>query len=398
MTASAQLLSSLPSRQPPSSAAVGHQEAKELGRPINFDVQSKVEGGETQVVSIQLEKGQVLRAEAGNLIYMEQGIAMDTSTGGGLGKMFSRVLTGQNLMVTDFRMEGEGKGTVALGSRIPAKVLRLDLAEYGGSLVAQKGAFLAGSATVDITTEFTRKLAAGLFGGEGFILQRLSGEGEVFLSASGHLIRRELSPGETLRVSSGCVVAFAPSVSFDVQTIGGIKNVVFGGEGLFITTLTGPGTVWLSGLPFDRLVGEIGSRLPARGGGGGFIPIGMGGGGEGSTGAEGSPTSEGSMGATVAASSDVSPPPQLGAQTAEGLFGDAAPGPGEAIQSDMDFNSKQQLFEQHDHGFSEAPKDESDPWGDPSGATDALSDGEGETSPGGILGSMWDFYKRMSDD
>eukprot|EP00904_Undaria_pinnatifida_P000786 jgi/Undpi1/10708/HiC_scaffold_29.g13156.m1 len=204
-------------------------------KPLDFDMASRIEGQESQMVSFELEPGQVVRAEAGNLVYMEDGIEMDTSTGGGASSM---VITGQNMFVTDYVNRGSANSKVGLGTDIPSKIIRLSLAAYGGEVICQRGAFLAGSHTIDIQTEFT-KLMAGFFGGEGFVLQRLTGEGDAFVKASGPLIRRELEEGESLRVSSGSVVAFAPSVEYDVQTVPGFKNVVFGGTGLFITKLTG---------------------------------------------------------------------------------------------------------------------------------------------------------------
>ncbi|CAM9744469.1 unnamed protein product [Ectocarpus fasciculatus] len=259
--------------------AATEQDHLALAKPLDFDMASKVEGQESQMVTFDLEPGQVIRAEAGNLVFMEDGIEMDTNTGGGASNMFRRVITGQNMFVTDYVNRGDASGKVGLGTDVPSKIVRLPLAAYGGEVICQRGAFLAGSHTIDIQTEFT-KMMAGFFGGEGFVLQRLTGKGDAFVKASGPLIQRELREGETLRVSSGSVVAFSTSVQYDVQTIPGFKNVVFGGEGLFITKLTGPGTVFLQGLPFDRMVDQIARRIPGgRGGGAMPIPIGVGGGG-----------------------------------------------------------------------------------------------------------------------
>lgn len=200
--------------------------------------------------------------------------------GGGLSAGFKRMLTGQNLMISDFSYEGERKGQVALGTDFPSKIMRLSLEEYGGKIVCQKGALLCASHTVDIEMEFTKKFSAGFFGGEGFVLQALTGEGDVFVKAGGALIRRDLREGETLRISSGCLVAFSEGVEYDIQMMPGFKNVVFGGEGLFVTTLTGPGTIWLQGQPPERMISEIARRVPSGGVGFG-VPIMMGGGGEG---------------------------------------------------------------------------------------------------------------------
>ncbi|RHY29045.1 hypothetical protein DYB32_005500 [Aphanomyces invadans] len=192
------------------------------------------------------------------------------------------MMTGENFFVTEYTYTGATSGQVCLGTSVPSKVLHdnliihMNLADFGGALVCQKGAFIAGSHTVGIEMEFTKNFGAGFFGGQGFILQRLTGPGEAFVRASGALIERTLVPGEVLRISSGCLVAFEPTVQFDIQRMQGVKNVMFGGEGLFVTTLTGPGRVFLQGLPFDRMVSEIASRVPA-GGGMMFVP-GFGGG------------------------------------------------------------------------------------------------------------------------
>lgn len=250
-----------------------------VGLPINFDVASKIDGNESQIVTINLEPGQVLRAESGAMMFMTNGVTMETTTGGGMSAGFKRVLTGQNVFISDYRYEGpEGtSGQVALGTDFPSKILRLSVEEYGGKLICQQGALLCASHTIDIAMEFTKNLTSGFFGGEGFVLQSLQGEGDVFVKAGGTLIRRELDEGEQLRISSGCLVAFTQGVDYDVQMMPGIKNALFGGEGLFITTLTGAGTVWLQGQPPQRMIGEIARRVP-RGGGMG-IPIPMGGGG-----------------------------------------------------------------------------------------------------------------------
>lgn len=251
-----------------------------VGIPIDFDVNSRVEGAESQILTVSLQPGQVLRAESGAMMYMTEGVTMSTTTGGGLSTGFQRMLTGQNFFISDYTYEGEPgtKGEVALGTDFPSKILRLNVQEYGGKLVCQQGALLCASHTIDISMEFTRTLTGGFFGGEGFILQALTGEGDVFLKAGGTLIRRDLESGEPLRISSGCLVAFSEGVNYDVQMVKGFQNVFAGGEGLFMTTLTGPGVVWLSGMPPQRLVSEIARRVPS-GGGSVIIPVGGGGGG-----------------------------------------------------------------------------------------------------------------------
>lgn len=249
-----------------------------VGIPIDFDVNSKIEGAESQILTVSLGPGQVLRAESGAMMYMTEGVTMNTTTGGGLSTGFQRMLTGQNFFISDYTYEGEPgtKGEVALGTDFPSKIIRLNVQEYGGKLVCQKGALLCASHTIDITMEFTRTMTGGFFGGEGFILQALTGEGDVFLKAGGTLIRRDLEEGEELRISSGCLVAFSHGVDYDVQMVKGFQNIIAGGEGLFMTTLTGPGVVWLSGMPPQRFVSEIARRVPSDGGV--IIPVGGGGG------------------------------------------------------------------------------------------------------------------------
>ena len=251
-----------------------------VGLPIDFDIQSKVEGNESQIVTINLEPDQVLRAESGAMMYMTENVTINTTTGGGLSDGFKRMLTGQNFFISDYKYEGaQGTtGTVALGTDFPSKILRLNVDEYGGKIVCQQGALLCCSHTIDINMEFTKTMTGGFFGGEGFILQALSGEGDVFLKAGGTLIRRDLEPGEELRISSGCLVGFSEGVEYDVQMIKGFQNVIAGGEGLFMTTLTGPGVVWLSGMPPQRMISEIARRVPSGGGLALGVPIGGGGG------------------------------------------------------------------------------------------------------------------------
>jgi uncharacterized protein (TIGR00266 family) len=262
-----------------------------VARPIDFDVGSKVEGNESQILTVALEPGQVLRAESGAMMYMTDGVQMNTTSGGGLSSGFQRMLTGQNFFISDYSFEGEPGtvGHVALGTDFPSKIVRLNLEEYGGKIVCQKGALLCASHTVDIQMEYSKNMSTGFFGGEGFVLQGLSGEGDVFVKAGGTLIRRDLKEGEQLRISSGCLVAFTNGVDYDVQMVKGFANVFAGGEGLFMTTLTGPGVVWLQGQPAQRMISEIARRVPSGGGIGLGIPIGgagTSGGGEESSGDE----------------------------------------------------------------------------------------------------------------
>jgi uncharacterized protein (TIGR00266 family) len=260
-----------------------------VGLPIDFDAAATVEGTESQMVTIQLRPGQVLRAESGSLLYMTDGVHMETTTGGGLASGFQRLWTGQNFFIVDYTYTGDTVGTVALGTDFPSKILRLNVNDYGGKLICQKGALLCAAHTIDIQMEFSKNFTTGFFGGEGFILQGLTGEGDVFVKAGGTLVRRELRDGERLRISSGCLVAFSSGVDYDVQMVSGFQNVIGGGEGLFLTTLTGPGTVWLQGQPANRMIGEIARRVPSGGGIGLAVPIpGMGGGGGGGSGGDAS--------------------------------------------------------------------------------------------------------------
>eukprot|EP00560_Eucampia_antarctica_P006793 CAMPEP_0197829708 /NCGR_PEP_ID=MMETSP1437-20131217/6254_1 /TAXON_ID=49252 ORGANISM="Eucampia antarctica, Strain CCMP1452" /NCGR_SAMPLE_ID=MMETSP1437 /ASSEMBLY_ACC=CAM_ASM_001096 /LENGTH=371 /DNA_ID=CAMNT_0043431623 /DNA_START=25 /DNA_END=1140 /DNA_ORIENTATION=- len=252
---------------------------------IDFNTASRIEGSDSQIVTVRLEPGQVLRAESGGMMYMTDGVEMNTSTGGGVGAGFKRFLTGQNVFISDYTYKGDRFGIVALGTDFPSKIMRLSLPEWDGKIVCQKGALLCASHTVDIETEFTKKFSTGFFGGEGFVLQALLGEGDVFVKAGGSIIKKELNPGEQLRISSGSLVAFSQTVEYDIQMMPGFKNVLFGGEGLFVTTLTGPGTIWLQGMPPQRMISEIARRVPSGGGLGLAIPIpGMGSGGSGEEG------------------------------------------------------------------------------------------------------------------
>lgn len=217
----------------------------------------KIYGDDMQVVEIELDSGEGIRAETGAMLYMEQGIEMQTTTGGGMFSGFKRMLTGDSFFITTFLYNGAGKGHVAFGAPYPGKIIPLNLGELGGRFICQKDGFLCAARGVEINIEFTRKFGAGMFGGEGFILQRLEGEGMAFVHAGGTILKRTLAAGEVLRVDTGCLVAFAPTVTYDIQFIGGFKNALFGGEGLFTATLTGPGPIYLQSLPFSRLADRI---------------------------------------------------------------------------------------------------------------------------------------------
>ncbi len=221
------------------------------------EIEYQVFGDDMQLVEVELDPGEGVRAEVGAMMYMEDGIEMQTSTGGGLFKGFKRMLTGESFFITTFLYNGPGKGHVAFAAPYPGKIIPLHLRELGGQFLCQKDAFLCAACGVEIEIAFTKRLGAGLFGGEGFILQRLTGDGVALVHAGGTIIEKDLQPGEILRVDTGCLVAFAPTVDYDIQFVGGFKNVLFGGEGLFLARLTGPGRVYLQSLPFSRLADRI---------------------------------------------------------------------------------------------------------------------------------------------
>ncbi|TFG88950.1 MAG: TIGR00266 family protein [Candidatus Atribacteria bacterium] len=217
----------------------------------------KIIGNEMQIVEIELDPSESVRAEAGAMMYMGPGIKMQTSTGGGLLKGLKRAVTGESFFITSFTHEGKGKGYVAFGAPYPGKVIPLDLAALGGRFLCQKDAFLCAANGVEIEVALTKKLGAGVFGGEGFILQRRTGDGMACAHAGGTIIEKDLAPGETLRVDTGCLAAFSESVDYDIRLVGGFKNALFGGEGMVLASLTGPGIVYLQSLPFSRLADRI---------------------------------------------------------------------------------------------------------------------------------------------
>lgn len=217
----------------------------------------KIYGDDMQLVEVELDPGESVRAEAGAMMYMEEGIEMQTGTGGGLFKGLKRMVTGESFFITSFSNGGSGKKHVGFAAPYPGKIVPLDLAQMGGKFLCQKDAFLCAAAGVEIEVAFTKRLGAGFFGGEGFILQRLEGDGMAFVHAGGTIMKRELQAGETLRLDTGCLAAFSTSVEYDIQLAGGFKNMLFGGEGIFLATLKGPGVVYLQTLPFSRLAGRI---------------------------------------------------------------------------------------------------------------------------------------------
>jgi len=233
----------------------------------NHEIDYRIFGEEMQCVEIELDPQETVVAESGAFMYMTEGIQMETIFGDGSkqgGGFFDkilgagkRLLTGESLFMTAFTHTTAGKARVAFASPYPGKIITLDLQQLGGKVVCQKDSFLCAAKGVSIGIEFQRKLGTGLFGGEGFIMQKIEGDGLAFCHAGGHIIERELQPGETLRIDTGCVVAYTQGIDYDIQFVGGIKNTFFGGEGVFFAVLRGPGKVWLQTLPISRLASRI---------------------------------------------------------------------------------------------------------------------------------------------
>lgn len=242
------------------------------------EIDFKVHGDDMQFVEIELDPQEAVVAEAGGMMFMEDGIQMETIFGDGsqqasglTGTLLGagkRLLTGESLFMTVFQNRASSKKQLAFGAPDPGKIIPVHLELLGGELLAQKDSFLCAAKGVSLGIAFTRRLGAGFFGGEGFILQRLQGDGYAFIHAGGTILERNLAAGEVLRVDTGCIVAFQPSVSYDIQLVGGIKSALFGGEGLFFATLRGPGRVWLQSLPLSRLAGRIVAAVPGLGRGG----------------------------------------------------------------------------------------------------------------------------------
>jgi uncharacterized protein (TIGR00266 family) len=427
---------------------------------IDFRIAAKVEGDESHVATIELHLGEILRAESGAMLYMTQGVVMETKMAGA-SAAFTRMLTGQNVFLTDFHYDGAGStpgstssGTVCLGTDFPSKIMRFNLQECPNeNLICQRGAFLAGNPSVNIEMEFTKSFSAGFFGGQGFVLQKLSGEGDVLVKGGGTVVNKELQDGETLRVASGSIVAFESTIEYDVAMMPGIQNAMFGGEGLFVTTLKGPGKVWLQGMPADRMIAEIARRIPGPGIGMGMpIPMGMGGGGgEAGAGADEAASGAGAEGgadapssgegmvdptdaavnadrqATVA-SSGMSSPDSVEADSPSALFGDAAsedtgmsPSPDtnkmdddssfgtgstEPSFTDDDFSSSSSSSQGETAFEDDAFKDEfADNEGfedgglfdDTTTSTEGFESGGAEEGGQGMLGMLWDFITGNDD-
>ena len=240
------------------------------------EIDYKIFGDDMQFIEIELDPQETVVAEPGAMMMMDEAIEMKTLFGDGsdkesglLGKIFSagkRVLTGENLFMTAFTNIGQGKKHVSFSAPYPGKIIPVDLMKFDGKVICQKDAFLCAAKGVSIGIEFTKKLGAGFFGGEGFILQKLEGDGMAFIHAGGTLYERQLQPGEVLKVDTGCLVAFTATVDYDIQFVGGIKNAFFGGEGIFLARMQGPGSVWVQSMPFSRLADRIIASAPGQGG------------------------------------------------------------------------------------------------------------------------------------
>lgn len=243
----------------------------------NHEIDYKIIGEEMQCVEIELDPQETVIAESGSFMMMDEVIQMETIFGDGskqdnsgfMGKLFSagkRLLTGESLFMTAFTNAGHGKKKATFASPYPGKIIPLDLALLNGKIICQKDAFLCAAKGVSVGIEFQRKLGTGLFGGEGFIMQKLEGDGLAFVHAGGTIIERDLASGELIKIDTGCIVAFTSDIAYDIQFVKGIKNAIFGGEGLFFATLRGPGKVWIQSLPISRLAsriisyGKVGSR------------------------------------------------------------------------------------------------------------------------------------------
>jgi uncharacterized protein (TIGR00266 family) len=242
------------------------------------EIDYEIFGHEMQFVEIELDPQESVVAEAGSMMYMSDSIKMDTifgdgsassQQGGFFDKMLGagkRLITGEGLFITMFTFQGQGKGKVAFASPYPGKIIPLDLSQYGNRIICQKDAFLCAAKGVAIGVAFQKKIGTALFGGEGFIMQQLDGDGLSFVHAGGTIVERQLQAGETLRVDTGCLVALTQTVNYDIEYVGNVKSAVFGGEGFFFATLKGPGHVWLQSLPFSRLAGKIWAAAPQAGG------------------------------------------------------------------------------------------------------------------------------------
>ncbi len=237
----------------------------------SHEVDYQIHGDDLQFVEVELDPKETVIAEAGAMMYMEDGISFETKMGDGsqpeqgffgkLGSAIKRGITGESLFITHFTNSGHGKKKVAFSAAYPGKIVAIDLDSTGGELLCQKEAFLAAALGTELSIAFTKKLGAGIFGGEGFILQKLKGDGNVFIHAGGTVVEKQLH-GEKLRVDTGCIVAFEAQIDYDIEKAGNMKSMLFGGEGLFLATLQGTGRVWLQSLPFSRLADRVIATMP----------------------------------------------------------------------------------------------------------------------------------------
>ena len=251
----------------------------EVSSRVADEIDYEIFGDDLQFVEVTLDPDEQVIAEAGAMMYMSSGVKMETvfgnpaakgQSGGGIWSKVAaagkRVITGESLFMTTFTNVGGGREQIAFGAPYPGHVIPLHLDELGGEIISQKGAFLCGARGLEIGIAFQKKIMTGLFGGEGFIMQRIKGDGIALMHAGGTLKQLDLEAGQTLKLDTGCLAALSPSVSYDVEFVGGIKNTFFGGEGLFLATLRGPGKVWVQSLPFSRLAGRIFAAAPQTGG------------------------------------------------------------------------------------------------------------------------------------
>lgn len=248
---------------------------------LAHDIDFEIMGDDSQLVQIELDPTESVISEAGNMMYMDAPVQMDTVFGDGnenrgivdsLIGAGKRLLTGESLFMTVFTNRGHDKHHVAFSGPYPGKIIPMNLAELGNELVCQKSAFLCAAKGISVSIAFQKRIGVGLFGGEGFIMQKLEGDGLAFVHAGGMIVNRKLKAGEQLKVDSGCIVALEKTIDYDIQFVGGIKSALFGGEGFFFAQLTGPGNVWLQSLPFSRLAGKLAQVLPpARGKGEGSM-------------------------------------------------------------------------------------------------------------------------------
>jgi uncharacterized protein (TIGR00266 family) len=414
---------------------------------IDFQVAAKVEGEESEVATIALRPGETLRAESGAMLFMTQGVVMETKLSGA-SAAFTRMLTGQNVFLTDFHYEGSvnTSGTVCLGTDFPSKILRFNLQDLPAeSLICQRGAFLAGNPSVNIEMEFTKSFSAGFFGGQGFVLQKLTGQGDVLVKGGGTIVNKALKEGETLRVTSGSIVAFESTIQYDVAMMPGIRNAMFGGEGLFVTTLQGPGRVWLQGLPPDRMIAEIARRVPGPGIGM-PIPIGMGGMGGGGAGTDEATSgaeagADATSGEELAASTDAavnadrqaavassgmsSSGNDVEADSPSALFGDAASDDAPSLDTKMDddasfatssteptfmdddFSSSssssqgETAFEDvdfEDEFSNDAGFQDGELFNDTSTTTEGFGSGGAEEGSSSLFGTLWDLFTGSDDE